>query len=1095
MSQTQAPFDERFPEQRQKQAGRDRRNECFYDRPADPHTGRSGRRAFPKSIERILLSAAVLVVIAAPAWAQEHRISGQVTAEDTGQPLAGVQVVVEGTSVSVLTGNDGRYVLTAPSSTGALVFTGLGYAERQLPFDGQDVVNVTLEVSALLLDEIVTIGYGEKRRATMTESIGTVSAAEIGKATIASPDQAIQGRVPGVQVTTESGIPGAPVAMRVRGVGTVGNAQPLFVIDGVPVGKGMAGTASPLATLNASDIESISVLRDASAAAVYGMQSSNGVVLIETRRGSFGEPTIRYDGYTGVQRFPQYYSLNGAQAWLDLEREGIDAANAYFGRSPSDAEYVEQHPDLQDGSPVLGELLARNTDWSRVAVDNNAPIMNHNLSVSGASDRLSYYVSAGYFAQDAIVDKWDLKRYSFRANSEYQVTDRLRIGETFSLSNQVTHRGAANYGDGTILNNTLQQPPIFLTHDPALITPTNPEGLTGNFQTAGFSKPNLNSTNQLVDVNDRITRVLGSLYGELEVIDGLTLRSQNSVDYVVGNQYFWQAGFSNEMTGFERPELAEDIRNDGTTIVSTNTLTYNTLLGNHALTVLGGIEANQTSNNSLSLQTTGFLNQEFPIRRIVHLGDVVLKKGGGAGEQNRLGYFGRLTYNFLDRYLLTATLRRDGVSTFAPGHQWGTFPAVSAGWRISEESFFNVPWINELKLRGSWGQAGNSEIPGGEYPQFVSVLLWAEYQIGNEIRLAPTPQPRLANEELTWETNETLDFGFESSLFNNAVDLALTWYRRDTRDFLLGIPVPVASGFTEAPINVGNMVNKGIELQAAFNTRLYDAVDLRLSGNLTTVRNRLTSLTEGVEEYNSEEIYRTAVGQPVGYFYGYKTCGVFQTGQEIPYTDNTTGVNQPQSGDMCFQDLDDDELITPDDRTYLGKTIPDMYFGFNVDAVFGRFDMSAYFNGVIGVQKYNALRRELETMGGGGENMLTTTQDRWTPDNPSNTMPRAIMGDPAGNARLSDRWVEDGDYLRLKTLQVGYTLPDNLFGGAITNTRVYVSATNLWTQTDYSGLDPEFASRGNAFNAAENHSQLRAGTDDGNVPQPRMFQIGVSTSF
>ncbi|MGH7578507.1 MAG: SusC/RagA family TonB-linked outer membrane protein, partial [Longimicrobiales bacterium] len=1016
-------------------------------------------------------------------------------------------------SVSVLTDNDGRYVLTAPSSTGTLVFTGLGYGERQLPFDGQDVANATLEVSALVLDEIVTIAYGEKRRATMTESVGTVSAAEIGKATIASPDQAIQGRVPGVRVTTESGIPGAPVAIRIRGVGTVGNTQPLFVIDGVPVGKGMAGTSSPLATLNANDIESISVLRDASATAVYGMQSSNGVVLIETRRGSFGEPTIRYDGYMGVQRFPQYYSLNDAQAWLALEREGIAAENAYFGRSPSDADFVEQHPDLQDGSPVLDQLLARNTDWTRVAVDNNAPIMNHNLSVSGASDRLSYYVSAGYFAQDAIVDKWDLKRYSFRANSEYQVSDRLRFGETFSLSSQVTHRGSANYGDGTILNNTLQQPPIFLTRDPALITPTNPEGLTGNFQTGGFSRANLNSTNQLVDVNDRVTRVLGSLYGELEVMDGLTLRSQNSVDYAIGNQYFWQAGFSNEMTGFERPELAEDIRTDGTTIVSTNTLTYNTFLGNHALTLLGGIEANQSSNNSLSLQTTGFLNQQFPIRRIVSLGDVVLKKGGGAGEQNRLGYFGRLTYNFSDRYLLTATLRRDGVSTFAPGHQWGTFPAVSAGWRISEEPFFDVPWVNELKLRGSWGQAGNSEIPGGEYPQFVSVLLWAEYQIGDQIQLAPTPQPRLANEDLTWETNETLDFGFESSLFNNAVDLSFTWYRRDTKDFLLGIPVPVASGFTEAPINVGNMANKGIEVQAAYSTRLYDVVDLRLSGNLTTVSNRLTSLTGGVDEYNSEWPdfpYRTALGQPVGYFYGYKTCGVFQSGQEIPYTDNTAGGNQPQAGDMCFQDIrgpyerdengnlvetPPDGLITPDDRTYLGKTIPDMYFGFNVDAVFGRFDMSAFFNGVVGVQKYNELRSNLENMAGGGDNMLATTQNRWTPENQSHTIPRAIQDDPADNARLSDRWVEDGDYLRLKTLQVGYTLPDNLFGGAITNTRVYVSATNLWTRTDYSGLDPEFATRGNAFNAAENHSQLRAGTDDGNIPQPRMFQIGVSTSF
>lgn len=1078
-------------------------NQALLDRNSsrtEPVPGRPGRPSFPTRTRRTLASLAALLVMAAvPAEAQEQRVTGRVTAEGTGEPLAGVQVAVEGASVSAVTGADGRYALAAPSGTGTLVFSSLGYASRSIVFDGQAVVDAELEVSALLLDEVVTIGYGQKRRATMTESIGKVSASEIEKATIASPDQAIQGRVPGVQVITESGIPGAPVAMRIRGVGTVDNTQPLFVIDGVPVGKGMAGTASPLATLNANDIESISVLRDASAAAVFGMQSANGVVLIETRRGSFGDPTIRYDGYTGVQRFPQYFSLNDAQAWLALERDGIAAQNAYFGRSPSDGDYVVQHPDLQDGSPMLAELLARNTDWTRVALHNNAPIMNHNLSVSGASDRVSYHVSGGYFAQDAIVEKWDLTRYSFRANSDFRVTDRLRFGETFSLSNQVTLRGAANYGDGTILSSTIQQPPIFLAYDPTLVSPTNPQGLTGNFQTAGFSRAHLNSTNQLVDVNDRVTRVLGSLYGELDVVDGLTLRSQNSVDYVIGNQYFWQAGFTNEMTGFERPELAEDIRTDGTTIVSTNTLNYTTLLGNHGFSLLGGLEANQFRSNSLSLQTTGFLNQEFPLRRIVALGDEILKKGGGAGEQNRLGYFGRLTYNFSERYLLTATIRRDGVSTFAPGNQWGTFPALSAGWRLSEEPFFNVPWINELKLRGSWGQAGNSEISGGAYPQFVNVLLWVEYEIGDQIRSGPTPQPRLANPDLTWETNETLDFGFESSLFNNAVDLAFTWYRRDTKDFLLGIPVPVASGFTTAPVNVGNMLNKGIELEAGYRTRLANAVDLRLSGNLTTVSNRLTRLletsTDTVKEYTSDGEYRTAIGQPVGYFYGYKTCGVFQTGQDIPYADNTTGGNQPQTGDMCFQDIDGDGFITGDDRTYLGKTIPDMYFGFNINTVFRRFDLTAFFNGVVGVQKYNELRRNLENMVGGGGNKMATTQERWTSDNPSNTMPRAILGDPAGNARFSDRWVEDGDYLRLKTLQIGYTLPDDLFGAAIRNTRVYVSATNLWTRTDYSGLDPEFSSRGNAFNAAQNHSQLRAGTDDGNVPQPRMFQIGVSTSF
>lgn len=1069
-----------------------------------------GAVLFPGS--GILLGLIALLLVSAVPAAAQHVVSGRVTAAGTAEGLSGVQVTVQGTAVGTLSDAEGRYRLNAPSGTGVLNFSRLGYGVQQVSIENRSEINVELASAAVELEGVVAIGYGEARRATLTESVGVVESEEILKTTIASPDQAIQGRVSGVRVTTESGIPGAPVAMRIRGVGTVGNTQPLFVIDGVPVGKGTAGTSSPLATINPNDIESISVLKDASAASVYGMQAANGVVLIQTKQGRVGKPTIQYDGYYGVQRFPQYYDLNGPQAWLELERAAIAAENAYFEREPGTPDFELQHPDLREGSPVLPQLLARNTDWTRVGIHDNAPIMNHNVSISGATDQVNYYVSGGMFEQDAIVDKWDLTRYSFRANSDFNVNSWLTVGENFAISNQSTIRGSANYGDGTILNNTLGQPPIFLAYDPALISPTNPQGLTGNYQTAGMTRPNLNSTNQLVDVTDRTTRVLGSIFGEANVLEGLTLRSQNSVDYGISSVYFWQPELSNEMTGFARAEIGEDIRSDSYTLVSTNTANYANSFGEHNIELLGGMETNIFRGNSLSLQTTGFVNTLYELRRIVALGDQLLKKGGGASEQNRLGYFGRFNYNFADKYLLTTTIRRDGVSTFAPGNQWGTFPAISAGWRVTQEPWFNVPWLNELKIRGGWGQLGNSDIPNGAYPQYVSVLLWADYEVGGQVQLAPTPQPRLANPDLSWETNETTDIGFESALFGNKVDLAVTYYRRNTQDFLLAIPVPVLSGFTQAPVNVGSMRNSGWELQAGYNTVFENGLQFGVNGNLTTVKNELVSLLEGVEEYQQGGAYRTEVGKPVGYFYGYKTCGVFQSDAaagSIP--DNTTGGNQAQAGDMCFQDIrgayerdpetgerietPPDNQITQDDRTYLGKTIPDAYYGINFNAAFRNFDLTAFFNGVTGVQAYNSVRQNLERMAGGGGNQLASTQNRWTPENPSNTMPRAIGGDPAGNARLSDRWIEDADYLRLKTLQLGYTLPEDLLGSAVRNTRIYLSATNLWTLTDYSGLDPEFTSRGNAFNAAQNQSQLSAGTDDGNVPQPRMFQIGVSTTF
>jgi TonB-dependent starch-binding outer membrane protein SusC len=1054
---------------------------------------------------------ALLLINTAPAAAQS-RVEGRVSSAASGEGLAGVQVVLQGTGVGTRTDTQGRYTLNVPNGQGTLLFSTLGYVAQTAPINGRSVIDVRMAAQVTGLEGVVVVGYGQKTRPTVTESIGTVEAAQIQKVTVASADQAIQGRVPGVQVTTESGVPGAPVAIRIRGVGTVGNTQPLFVVDGVPVGKGTAGTASPLTTINPNDIESISVLKDASAASLYGMQAANGVVLIQTRRGKLGKPTIRYDGYTGVQQMPNRYDLNDATAWLALEREAMAANNQYFNRVPGTPAYLLQHPDLRDGSPVLASLLARNTDWTRVGIHDNAPIINHNVAISGASEAVNYFISGGYFQQDAIVQKWDLTRYTFRANSDFNITDRLRVGESFTLSNQPTLRGAGNYGDGTILNNLLSQPPIFLAYDPALVSPTNPQGLTGNFQTGGFTRANLNSTNQLQDVTDRTSRLLGGVHAEFDPIDGLTLRTQNSVDYAIRNQYVWQPGFTNEMTGFARPEIAEDIRGEDYTLVSTNTANYTNSLGSHNFDLLAGVETNLSHGNSLSLQTTNFVNQEYELRRIPALGDQLLKKGGGAGEQNRLGYFGRINYNFADRYLFTASVRRDGVSTFAPGNQWGTFPAFSAGWRVSEEPFFNVDWVDELKLRGSWGQLGNSDLPGGgAYPQYVAVNLWAEYQIGNTIALAPTPRPSLANPDLSWETNETSDFGFETSLFGNLVDFAATYYQRDTKNFLLNIPVPVLSGFTSAPVNVGSMRNSGFEFEAGYNTVVRDEVELGLSANLTTVKNRLQELTEGVEQYSQQDVYRTAVGQPVGYFFGYKTCGVHQTdAAAAAVKDNTTGANQPRAGDMCFQDLrgpykrdadgnlvetPPDGLITTDDRDYLGKTIPDMYYGINLNAAFRRLDLTAFFNGVKGVQAYNAVRRSLESMSGGGSNQLATTANRWTPTNPSNTMPRAIQGDPAGNNRFSDRWVEDSDFFRLKTIQLGFTLPDRLLGSPAMGSRIYVSASNLWTLTDYSGLDPEFTTRGNAFNQANNQSQLGAGTDDGNIPQPRMFQIGVSTSF
>jgi TonB-linked SusC/RagA family outer membrane protein len=1038
-----------------------------------------------------------------PAEAQ-HRITGR-TSDEAGEPVAGVQVLVQGTSVGTLTDAQGRFTLTAPSSSGVLVLTRLGYATQEVSFDGDAVIDVVLTVSATELEGLVVIGYGEKSEATLTESIGVVSREQIRMVPIASPEVAIQGRVSGIQVQSESGLPGAPVSLRIRGVGTVGNTQPLYVVDGVPVGRGVDPTSSPLSTLNPSDIESISVLKDASAAAVYGVQAANGVVLIQTRRGVLGKPTIRYDGYTGVQSFPDRYRMLSTAQWFDLARESDANYNAQFGYAPGDDSYAEL-PDYLVANESA--LEARNTDWHDVIAVDNAPIMNHNLSVSGAGDRSSYYVSAAYFAQDAIVDRWDLERFSFRVNSEFDITDRIRIGEFFSISNQQVVRGQQDGFNGQLMPNALKLPPFFRYRDEDGSIDGNRYGFSGNaeFADAGLVFGNEPALNQIVEKVDRNLRVLGGLFAEVDLFSGLTFRSQGNLDYGNTRDTGWYPPHSRAEIGLDRTDIGEEQRTDYYSLVSTSTLTWDRLFGPHSVNLLGGVELQYTKNTGTQIALTNFITSDPAFRDIAAAGgDLLSPPGGWAGENAFAGFVGRVTYNYDNRYLLTASVRRDGASTFAPENRWGTFPAVSAGWRISQERFFDVSWISELKLRGSWGRLGNSEVPGAAYAHLFQVTTVPNYGIdGETVVIAPAPAG-FVNSGLVWETSTTVDFGIEAGLFDNAVDLGATYYRRETEDFLVNIPLPLASGFPAgAPVNSGSVRNSGFELEAGYRVDLPGGVGLDLTANLTTVDNELVSLREGIEEYASGNGYRTAVGFPIGYFFGYQTCGIYQTSEAAAAApqDLTIGTNRPQAGDVCFRDVDGrgddgeltgqpDGVIDADDRTYLGKTIPDYFYGLNLSATWNRFDLSAFFSGVGGVQKYNAMRQGIESVTGGGENRSVAVLDRWTPENPSNTVPRAVSDDPNQNDRFSDRWIEDAGYFRLRNLQVGYSLPDGLLG---TSTRIYVSGTNLFTLSSYDGLDPEFTTSID-YARSRNDLQLEAGTDTGNLPLPRIIQIGASTVF
>lgn len=1050
-----------------------------------------------------------LILMSATLFAQ-HTVSGVVTTVEDGSPLPGVNIIVVGTTTGTTTDAQGRYSIFAPAN-GTLNFSFIGYGGQEVQIANRTTVDVSLSPDVSQLSEVVVIGYGEKSRAMLTESIGTIDTKAITQMPVASPEAALQGRISGVQITSVDGTPGSPVAIRVRGVGTVGNTAPLYVIDGVPVTTSLVNgnfdtspNSSILATLNPSDIESISVLKDASAAAVYGVRAANGVVLITTKRGKSGRPKITFDSYYGVQNFPKLPSWNNTQQYVALTQESQANYNSYRNLSPGDAGYLTLHPDLQSGSPYLNV----NTDWQNAATLSNAPIMNSNLSVSGGTENTNYFVSLGYFDQEAMIPNWDMSRYTFRANSDYKVGKRFKFGQTFTLAYQDTRRGSNNQGDGFIFSSIANMPPFMsIYEDPNNPIPGNRYGFNGNLDVAGLTMQNQYGVNSIVDNHDRNYRLLGGIYAELEIIKGLNFRSSANLDFNYSNDTGWNPGYTAPEMGIARPQLYSVTRGEAYTQVFTNTLNYVNNFGDHNFNVLAGFEFQKLRSSELGGSGEDFLSTDPGYYESVKNAGTLRPVYSSVGNNAFAGYIGRVSYDFKSKYLVTVSVRRDGTAQFAEENRWGTFPSVSAAWRLSQEPFFaSLAAVTDLKIRGSWGQLGNSQT--FPFPHLNRFSATPDYGVGNTGAQGPAPVSYV-NKSIQWETVETLDFGVDLSMFENKVSLLATYYDRRTKDFLFSLPIPGITGFTRMPVNAGEVSNRGVELELGYNTTIGSDFHLNISGNFTTVRNRLESLAPGIEEFSSGD-YRTAVGYPIGYFYGYQMTGVYQTdaAAAAALPDDVAGSsNRPAAGDAIFADNNGpaggdappgqqfsgqpDGRITPEDRTFLGKTIPGYYYGLSVNATFKGFDLAILFQGVGDVQIYNQFRRNGESLTGPGRNNLSSSQNRWTDGNPSNTMPRAIAGDPHQNSRFSSRWIEDGDFLRLRNVQIGYTLPSSLLEktNALTRARIYIAGSNLFRITNYSGLDPEVMTYGTSS------THVQANTDQANIPQPRIIQAGIQLEF
>ena len=898
------------------------------------------------------------------AWstqAQQRLVAGRVTDGTDATGLPGVSILVKGSTQVTVTDSDGKYSIGANSGD-VLIFSFIGFEPQEVTVSTQSIVDLTLTASIKQLDEIVVIGYGEKSQKLMTESIGTIQSKEIQLLPVASADAALQGRVSGVQITNVDGTPGSPVAIRIRGVGTTGNSQPLFVIDGIPIGYDAGSNINPL------DIESMSVLKDASATAVYGVRAANGVVLITTKRGKTSKPKITFDSYYGVQSFPKTYSWNNTAEYVKLAQEGIDNRNAQDGLVVGNPGFQVIHPDLRAGSPYLNI----NTDWQK-AVIKDAPITSTNLSVSGGNESANYFVSAGYFGQNAMIPKWDLDRYNLRVNSDYKVGKRFKLGQTLALSYQEVYRGMNAGGDGFLFAGTANMPPFFSIYDnnsPNSPIAGNRYGFNGNLNVGGLTIANQFGINNILENTDRTTRLLGGLYGELEIIKGLKFRTAASIDFSYTRNTGWSPGYTNTEMGLDRSINAyNDSRGENATQVFTNTLTYSNTFGDHSINVLAGVEYQKFRGNGLSYGGNDYLSSDPAFYQSIknqqgisttingQPARIFANAGSSLFNESLAGYIGRVSYDYKTKYLVTVSVRRDGTSRFAPENRYGTFPAVSAAWRIKEEPFFsNVSFVSDLKIRASWGQAGNQLT--ANFPYVGRISFTPDYGLGGSSLQAPT-LAIFPNREIGWETVETTDAGFDVSFLNNKISLLATYYNRNSKDILVGLPIPNISGFGSTSANAGLVNNKGIEIELGYNGTIAKDLTFTVSGNITTVKNTLVSLSKGVEEFASGD-YRTAIGNPIGYFYGYRALGVYQNAaqaaQALP--DKVTSNLKPRPGDVIFEDNNGpapagspagqqfsgnpDGQIDFNDRTYLGKTIPDFYYGLSFTANYKGLDLFHY---------------------------------------------------------------------------------------------------------------------------------------------------------
>ena len=1010
------------------------------------------------------------------AAAQSRIVTGKVT-DAAGSPIPSASVVIKGTRKGANTGQDGSFKLTVPASTKTLVITSIGFAPLEVSIDGVSDVAAQLVAGAKTdLQDVVVVGYGTQRQRNLTGAIYKLKDSTMNDLPITGPDQALRGKVPGVQVTQSSGTPGSSISVLIRGSGTITTSnQPLFVVDGIILNTGSytqigtgGQTLNVLADINPNDIESYEVLKDAAAAAIYGSRGANGVVLITTKRGANQKTKVTLDASLGTQSpWRKIPTLTGPE-YISLIDEETQAG---FGATPAQIG-LQNLSNAPDTYPT--------TNWQDL-IFRHAPLFNYQLSVAGGDAKTKIYLSANYTGTDGIQIGTDYKRYGARLNIDHTVSSKLKITGNLGVSRSIQNRTDNDNDIYGVLSTAVLMPTYF--------KPINPDGTYAYDANLGIIENPIASA-KLRFNQAKTNTVIGDVAAEYFFLPSLSLRIQGSADYVGFNEFQFLP--SNTLEGATGPNgIGRQGYSTDLNLLNENVLTWKQSFGDH--NIMATAVASYQTDNFQSIFGQG---NNFPGNGIQELSAASTPTTLTSTSNNlgQIGYLLRLNYDYKGRYLLSASVRRDGSSALGSNFQYGTFPAVSAGWRISDEDWFkNVQKVSNLKLRGSYGKLGNTN---GLNPYASKALVspGSNYVINGTSNVPGLAPNQIGNDSLKWESLKQADVGLELGLFKERLQFTVDYYNKVTDDLLLARPLVGSSGFTAVNQNIGEISNTGWEFSVTATEFATKDFVWSTSFNISFNKNIVKKISGS--PFPSGFASWTQAGYPIGSFYGYKAMGLFNNQSEIDkaptQTVGTNPGNATSPGDIQFADLNHDGVINSSDQTILGNANPKYYGGLTNTFSYKGFSFTVFFQFNEGNKIFNENRVFAE-----GMNSLfgqyATTLKRWEPTDTNTNVPRAVFGDPNGNAGLnSTRFLEDGSFIRLKNIILAYNLPRDLVSKAhLSSVKFFIQAQNLKTWTKYSGFDPEVST----FTSSNPANKVSPGTDFLTYPQAKSFTFGLDLGF